>query len=95
LGLELALDLHAALREPAQLRPRETLDLAGVVAIRPPPHPQLGTEHALQMVLVDRSGGARPLIQGVGVDGHMAAVTLPADHVGDQAVGVDLRVAFT
>ena len=94
LGLQLRLDLGAALGERSQLSPAETFDLPRVVAVRTPAHPQPQRQRALQLVLVDRTGRPGPLEQRSRVKRHVPAVGRSAHQVGDQTVGVQLRVAL-
>ena len=63
--------------------------------LRSGPHstPRCTLKQALQLGLVDRPGRLGPVVQRVGVEGHVGAVGA-AHHVGDQAVGVQLGVAL-
>ena len=92
-GLQLGLDGEGPLGERPQHVAIRTRHLPGAVAVRPPRHPQFLRQQALQLGLVDGAGGLGPVEQRVGVEGHVRTVG-PAHQVGDQAMGVQLRVAL-
>ena len=91
-GLQPGLDLGRALGERPQLGLLEADDLASSVAVGPPGQPERGGEPAAQLLLVDTARGSGPLVEGGGVEGHVAPVG-PSHQVGDHGVGVQLGIA--
>ena len=90
--LQVGLDLDAALGEHAQLLGAEADHLPTAVAVGAPGHLQALGEGAPQLLLVDRPRRLGPVMQRTGIDAAVAAVG-PLDDVGDEAVGVQLRIA--
>ena len=93
-SLQLGLDLERPLGEGAQLLAGEALHLPAPVSLPAPCDTQVARQEPLQLGLEQRTGGLRPFVKGVGVEGHMGAIGALHD-VGDQAVGVKLGVALT
>jgi hypothetical protein len=92
-GLQLGLDLGGALGKRAQLVSREAHHLAAAVAVGAPLHAQVPAQQPAQLGLEQAARRLLPLMQGMGVEGHVGAVGALHD-VGDQAMGVELGVAL-
>ena len=92
-GLQLGLDLQRALGKRAQLVAGEAHHLTATVAVGAPLDAQVPAQQPAQLGLEQAAGGLLPLMEGMGVEGHVGAVG-PLHDVGDQAMGVELGVAL-
>ena len=86
------LDLDAAARERAQRLLRHAVDLGHALADGPPPDAEAARELLAQRRLVEVARGARVGVDEPPVEGGPPAVRA-LDQVGDDDVGVELRVA--